>query len=112
MGLWSRAAAIRLSLPGVDLSALLHSARNPCFLLHVCYLIREIKVSKTSSGRKPLESCRLITKGLTSQSTTRPGHHSLFLIGLWMMLLTPQDQLNSWLTIASLSNNSVTPFAT
>ncbi|RYR00660.1 hypothetical protein Ahy_B07g088787 [Arachis hypogaea] len=107
MGLWSRAAAIRLSLPGVDLSALLHSARNPCFLLHVCnhpnllesafdgsckyhairgsiglvlifsqwtkvldildyyficYLIREIKVSKTSSGRKPLESCRLITK--------------------------------------------------
>ncbi|XP_020962547.1 uncharacterized protein LOC107607981 isoform X2 [Arachis ipaensis] len=35
MGLWSRAAAIRLSLPGVDLSALLHSARNPCFLLHV-----------------------------------------------------------------------------
>ncbi|XP_025649610.1 putative coatomer subunit beta'-3 isoform X3 [Arachis hypogaea] len=34
MGLWSCAAAIRPSLPGVDLLALLHSARNPCFLLH------------------------------------------------------------------------------
>ncbi|XP_020962548.1 uncharacterized protein LOC107607981 isoform X3 [Arachis ipaensis] len=41
MGLWSRAAAIRLSLPGVDLSALLHSARNPCFLLHaICHQLR------------------------------------------------------------------------
>ncbi|XP_052107235.1 uncharacterized protein LOC107492594 [Arachis duranensis] len=34
MGLSSRAAAICPSLPSVDLSALLHNARNPCFLLH------------------------------------------------------------------------------
>ncbi|RYR73963.1 hypothetical protein Ahy_A02g008546 [Arachis hypogaea] len=33
--------------------------------IDVCYLIKEIKVSKTSSGRKPLESCRLITKLIT-----------------------------------------------
>ncbi|XP_025649602.1 putative coatomer subunit beta'-3 isoform X2 [Arachis hypogaea] len=67
MGLWSCAAAIRPSLPGVDLLALLHSARNPCFLLHVSRALG-IDFSINHQARPPFSVFNSIATEMQSKS--------------------------------------------